>query len=142
MNFYNFKVSRREKSQIINEIKRKLVKKKEILFAFIYGSFHDHSGNLTFRDIDIGVYTKDLDSKRAIYYSLDLSQEFTKSTHFPVEVRVINTAPIPFLFHVIQGELIVNKDDDKCSDFMEDVIRRYLDMKPLLHIASKEAFAA
>jgi len=142
MNFHNFKISRREKSQIINKIKGKLVKKQEILFAFIYGSFHDHSDNLAFRDIDIGIYTKDLDSKSALYYSLDLSQELTKSTQFPVEVRVINKAPIPFSFHVIQGELIVNNDDDKCSDFMEDVIRRYLDMKPLLRIASKEAFAS
>jgi hypothetical protein len=83
-----------------------------------------------------------MDSKTAVYYSLELSHELSKSTGFPVEVRVINSAPIPFLFHVILGKLIVNKNDDPVTGFMEYVMRRYLDMKPLLQTAAKEAFAS
>ena len=137
--YRNFKISRKEKSRIYLILERILSEKNEVLFAFFYGSFNDISDNLPFHDIDIGIYTKGMDPKSAVYYSLELSQELTKSTSLPVDVRVINSAPIPFLFHVIQGKPIVSKDDDALSSFMEHVMRRYLDMKPLLHTATKEA---
>jgi len=138
----SFKISSSVKSQIYSKVEHILSEKNMVLFAFVYGSFNDISDNLPFHDIDIGIYTTGMDSKTAVYYSLELSHELSKSTGFPVEVRVINSAPIPFLFHVIQGKLIVNKDDDAVTGFMEYVMRRYLDMKPLLQTAAKEAFAS
>ncbi|MCK4764843.1 MAG: hypothetical protein KAW12_21775 [Candidatus Aminicenantes bacterium] len=40
-----------------------------------------------------------------------------------------------FLFHVVRGKLIIDKDEEARCDFMERVVRRCLDMKPLLHRA-------
>ena len=142
MEFQSFRISQEEKERIREELTQIVSKQEEVLFAFIFGSFQDSAGNMPFRDIDIGVFIKDTDPKEAVYYALDLSRQLSSSISYPVDVRIINEASIPFLFHVIQGKLIVNKDDDLTSDFMENVIRRYLDMKPLLHIAAKEAFAS
>jgi len=41
---------------------------------------------------------------------------------------------------VVQGELIIDKDEDSRCEFMERVVRHFLDMKPLLHRAIKEAY--
>lgn len=142
MDFRSFQISRKEKERIRGELTQLISKQEEVLFAFIFGSFQDPSGNSPFQDIDIGIFTKEMDPKKAVYSALDLSRQLSRSISYPVDVRIINKAPIPFLFHVIQGKLIVNKDDDLTSGFMENVIRRYLDMKPLLYIAAKEAFAS
>ena len=142
MEFKNFYISQKEKERIREELTQRISEQDEVLFAFIFGSFQDAAGNMPFRDIDVGLFIKEIGPKEAVYYALDLSQHLSSSVSYPVDVRIINEAPIPFLFHVIQGKLIVNKDDDMTSDFMEKVIRRYLDMKPLLHMAAKEAFAS
>jgi uncharacterized protein len=142
MEFQSFQISQKKKKRVSEELTKMIYKQEEILFAFIFGSFQDAAGNMPFRDIDVGIFVKETGPKEAVYYALDLSQHLSSSVSYPVDVRIINEAPIPFLFHVIQGKLIVNKDDDLTSDFMENVIRRYLDMKPLLHMAAKEAFAS
>ncbi len=142
MEFQSFCISQKEKERIREELTQRISEQDEVLFAFIFGSFEDGAGNMPFRDIDVGIFIKEIGLKEAVYYALDLSQHLSSSISYPVDVRIINEAPIPFLFHVIQGKLIVNKDDDLTSDFMENVIRRYLDMKPLLHMAAKEAFAS
>jgi uncharacterized protein len=142
MEFQSFCISQKEKERIREELTQRISEQDEVLFAFIFGSFQDVAGNMPFRDIDVGIFIKEIGLKEAVYYALDLSQHLSSSISYPVDVRIINEAPIPFLFHVIQGKLIVNKDDDLTSDFMENVIRRYLDMKLLLHMAAKEAFAS
>ncbi len=142
MEFQSFCISQKEKERIREELTQRISEQDEVLFAFIFGSFQDVAGNMPFRDIDVGIFIKEIGLKEAVYYALDLSQHLSSSISYPVDVRIINEAPIPFLFHVIQGKLVVNKDDDLTSDFMENVIRRYLDMKPLLHMAAKEAFAS
>jgi uncharacterized protein len=138
----DFVLSTEEKNLITEKLTRLISGQDQVVFSFVFGSFSNDFDNNPFQDIDIGIYVKNMDPKTAVHYSLDLSQKLSKALRFPVDVRVVNDAPVPFLFHVIQGKLIVNKDDDITSGFMEHVIRRYLDMKPLLHHAAKEAFAS
>jgi len=61
-----------------------------MVFAFIYGSFNDDSGNLPFLDIDIGVYITGMDKKASFYFSLDLSTRFTSLLKLPVDIRVVD----------------------------------------------------
>lgn len=139
-----FQMSLAEKQQAVETIKNALMPKEEIKFAFVYGSFNDESGesNLPFHDIDVGVYVTDMDEKESVYYGLELSEELTSLVKASVDVRVMNYAPVTFLFHVIRGQLIVDKDEDARCALMERVVCRYLDMKPLLHRAIKEAYSS
>ena len=41
--------------------------------------------------------------------------------------KVLNFADAPFLYHVIQGGLLVDEDEDIRCGFMEGVIRHYLE---------------
>ncbi len=131
-----------KKRQVVEDLIGAMSAKKEIIFAFIYGSFNDYTDNLPFRDIDVGVYVSGMGKKDSFYYSLDLSEQLSTLTQLPVDVRILNFAPISFLFHVIRGELIIDKDEDSRCSFMERVVRHYLDMKPLLRRSIKEAFAS
>lgn len=135
-----FSSSIEKKRQAVEDIQSALSNKEESVFAFIYGSFIDYSDNLPFRDIDVGVYATGMGRKDSIYYSLDLTEELSALVHLPVDVRILNFAPVSFLFHVIRGELIIDKDEDTRSSFMQWVVRHYLDMKPLLLRSIKEAF--
>ena len=139
--FSYYRMSRQEKQQVVERLKHELFLLTEVVFAFIYGSFNDDPGNLPFHDIDVGVYITGMDKKESFYYSLDLSARFTSLLKLPVDIRVLNFAPTTFCFHVIRGQLIVDKNEDIRCDFMEWVTSHYLDMKPLYMRAIKEAFS-
>lgn len=139
-----FQMSPAQKQQTVQTLKKILSPRKEIKFAFIYGSFNEYTGeeNLPFHDIDVGVHVSDMKEKESVYYALDLSEHLSSSIKVPVEVHVLNFAPVTFLYHVIRGQLIIDNDEDARCEFMERVIRHYLDMKPLLSRSIKEAFAS
>jgi len=109
----------------------------EVLFAYAFGSFLDP---LPIHDIDIGVYTADVDKKTSTAYALDLAEELSGRLKLPVDVRVLNFAPLPFCYHVIRGKLLFEKDEDARSAFIERTVRGYLDIEPLLRKGLKEAF--
>ncbi len=136
-----FQMSPAQKQQAVETIKNTLKSEKDIQFAFIYGSFHDEDGdNLPFRDIDVGVYVTSMDKKESVYYGLELSERLSSLIKVPVDVRVVNFAPITFQFHVVRGQLIIDNNEDARCTFMEHVARHYLDMKPLFLRAIKEAY--
>ena len=137
-----YTVSQARKQRIEKDIIKILSVKKEVRFAFLFGSFNDgtEENPLPFHDVDVGVFLKGLDKKESVFYSLDLAEELSISAGVPVDVRVLNYAPVTFLFHVVRGKLIIDKDEEDRGDFMEHVVRHYLDMEPLFHRAVKEAY--
>lgn len=139
--FSYYRMSQQEKQQVVERLKHELFSLTGVVFAFIYGSFNDDSANLPFHDIDVGVYITGMNKKESIYYSLDLSARFTSLLKLPVDIRVLNFAPTTFCFHVIRGQLFVDKNEDVRCEFMERVTCHYLDMKPLYMRAIKEAFS-
>ena len=50
-------------------------------------------------------------------------------------------APVSFHFHVLRGECILSRNDCLLGDVIEDTVRRYLNIAPLLRRSTKEAFA-
>lgn len=137
-----YRLSPAKKMQVVETIKNLLSALPEVRFAFLFGSFNDDSEEnpLPFHDIDVGIFLKDAAGKQSVYYALDLSEKLSSLVHLPVDVRVLNFAPVTFLFHVVQGRLLDDKDEDARCTFMERVVRHYLDMKPLLRRAIKEAY--
>ena len=134
--YYSFSGPKRK--EIMELLKDELSKEEKITFAFLYGSFLDES---PFRDVDLGIFVKDPELLSPLY-EFQLESRLRESTGnlFPIEVRIINKAPVTFLYHVIKGELIFCRDDDFCSDFMEIVAKKYSDLKHFLDHYSKEAY--
>ena len=109
----------------------------EITFAYLYGSF---AGNLPFHDIDLGIYTIGIKDEESTSYGLALSQELSKKVRVPVDVRVLNFAPVLFVYHVIRGNLIFDRNEALRVPVIERTVQKYLDLKPMIHKSIKEAF--
>jgi predicted nucleotidyltransferase len=135
----HFHLDKKKKSSLIKEISKVLDSRKEILFAYIYGSFLEE-GN--FRDIDIAVDVGDINEKTDFVYEENLEKDLKKSLsiNIPVDVRVINRSPISFKYQVLKGRLIVNHNEEKRVDFTVHTVSRYLDLESVLSYYQKEAF--
>lgn len=106
-----------EKQRLSDRIVALLSKKEDILFAYVYGSFL-HG---TFRDIDVGVFLQD-DSRGAadpLRYETALELELEDSAGVPIDVRILNAAPLPFAYSVLQtGEVLFSRDEKARCDFV------------------------
>lgn len=130
------KISQTEKQLIESRIKNALIKRPEIVFAYIHGSF---TKQVDFKDIDVAVYLKDVPSS-LLQYELALETELMGAVaHYPVDVRVLNGSPLSFKYHVIkEGTLLMVRDDDMRADFQEATLSGYFDFAPYRTMYVKE----
>ncbi|MDY6951838.1 MAG: nucleotidyltransferase domain-containing protein [Thermodesulfobacteriota bacterium] len=130
-----------KRGKIVETIKAVLESKPNVVFAFLHGSFLSESA---FRDIDVGVFLASEDHSGDLDIELGLSQELEDSLDagFPVEVKIVNKAPLSFRFHTIRGQLLFARDEDILVDFMTTTAKHYLDFAPLRHRYIKEAMAS
>lgn len=128
-NFKIFTLTSQEKENIIYIIKEELQKKEEIIFAYIFGSFVDPEMTF-FRDIDLGIYIgKDIIlEEQFIDYSMNLSliiEGVIKK--YPVDVIILNNAPLSLSYRIIQSKLLFCKNEDFWVDFITKTLLMYHD---------------
>jgi len=126
-----------ERERIISRITGILKNRKEVAFAYIFGSFVEGE---PFHDVDVGLYLSETPKERFNESSLILSQNLSRELEIPVDVRILNLAPLSFLYHVIRGKFIIEKDEETRVRVVEQTIQRYLDLKPIIWKGIKEAF--
>jgi uncharacterized protein len=132
-----FQLDGEERTRFIQRLTEQLQSHHEIVFAYLFGSFAD---GVSFHDVDVGVYLSNIRKEESTYYSLDLAHILSKELQIPVDVRVLNFAPVSFLFHVIRGLSILERDEEIRSHFVEQILESYFDMMPMLKRGIKEAF--
>jgi predicted nucleotidyltransferase len=113
-----------ERTEAQAKLKELLEPREEIIFAYLHGSFVE---GLPFNDIDLAVYVDQSKVPDTFDYEMDLSVKLTMALHFPVDVRVLNDAPLGFQHSVLQGEAILVRDEEVLTDFIERVAREYMD---------------
>ena len=76
-------------------------------------------------------------------YEYTLSQQIKDvlNASFPVEIKVVNDAPLSFCFHVIRGNLLLTRDEDSLVDHMVCIAMTCLDIAHLRHYYMMEAMA-
>ena len=115
-----------------------LVQQRDVSFAYVLGSSLTEPA---FHDIDVAVYLSDpAQDHRA--RALELAEDLTRELEMPVDVQPLNHAPISFVFHALRGRLLFSRDDERLATTIEDTVRRYLDVEPLIRHATREAFAS
>jgi uncharacterized protein len=114
-----------EKEMIRSRIAKILEGREEILFAYLYGSFRQGA----FRDIDVAVYLRDEGTiRRTVAYETSLEQQLEKEIRIPADVRVLNGAPLTFVYSVIRtGEVILSRNEGVRSDVVCRVLTEYHD---------------
>lgn len=97
----------------------------EIMAAYIFGSF---VGQDIFGDIDIGILLSVDELAQPLAYELNIENLLEKEIELPVDVRVLNGAPLSFQQNVIRkGLLIVDKDPNRRAAFEGNVRKQYFD---------------
>ena len=116
-----------QKESILEDIASSLKRHDEIVLAYVFGSFIHCD---TFSDIDIAVLTdEDIDS--CLDFEFNLEIEIEDIVNYPMDVRVINNAPLSFCHNVIRhGRVILERDADMRSDFMGRILKEYFDFAP------------
>jgi predicted nucleotidyltransferase len=134
-----YQLNHEERKQRVEQLRAILEKQDPIAFAYLYGSFAE---NLPFHDIDVGVYAEGIGEQETTSYSIRLSEMMSSELGLPVDVRVLNFAPVTFLYHVFRGNLIHEKNELIRSQVMERTVQKYLDLRPILYRGMKEAFTS
>jgi uncharacterized protein YutE (UPF0331/DUF86 family)/predicted nucleotidyltransferase len=118
---------REERQRIAQRLATELEGDGNVAFAYLYGSFLDST---PFHDIDVGVYLDNVRVVRTTARDLDLAQRLSDTARMLVDVRILNVAPVSFLYHVLRGQLLFCRDDAGLAEVMEQAISRYLDIAP------------
>ncbi|MCX8095002.1 MAG: nucleotidyltransferase domain-containing protein [Caldisericia bacterium] len=128
-----------EKKKIFTKLRGILLRKKEIEFAYIFGSF---ISNTPFEDIDIGIYLKKdlLDKINKLDYIIELGIILeNKLKGFKIDLVILNDLEFTFLYHVFkEGKLLFSRNKEKYYDFLIYVIDNYLDYKEYRDYIIKE----
>jgi hypothetical protein len=128
-----------ERQRIKQYLAVELANDRSVAFAYLYGSFVERQ---PFHDIDVGVYLENGRADHVTVTALDLAQRLSERARMPVDVRILNVAPVSFLYHVLRGQLVFCRDDAVLAEVMERTVSRYLDIAPLVRRGIQEAFAA
>ena len=100
---------------------------EEITVVYLFGSFA--TGEF-YSDIDIGIVTK-VNPVKALKFELDLEIRLEKIVGCPVDVRVLNYAPLSFCQNVIrQGTVIIDYNPDYRADYEGRILKQYFDFAP------------
>ncbi len=124
---------------LVRRLKAELEEEPAVAFAYLHGSLLDSDA---VHDVDVGLYLRESDAERGPAVASALSARLSSIAGLPVDVRVLNEAPLSFVYHVLRGRLLLCRDEDLLTSKLEDIARRYLDLAPLLYQGTKDAFAA
>jgi predicted nucleotidyltransferase len=123
------------RDRLIAHLEAALSCRTDVVFGLIFGSFVDRDA---FRDVDLGIWTTE---SAGPCVDVDLAAVLSGELDLPIDVRRLNDASVPFLFHALRGRAIAVRDERRLADLMERTARDYHDRAPLLRLATREAFA-
>lgn len=128
---------------------RCLAEKEEILFAYLLGTFLTRND---FEDIDVGIFIdpQKLPGIDTLRYELELAVEMEKhlkpgeifKRYIPMDIKVINDAPVTFRYSVSAGKLLFSKDENIREEFVCRTWQEYFDFQYVLDTYYREVVDA
>jgi len=121
----------------VQELKDQLTGRKDIIFAYLHGSFVQGE---EFQDVDVAVFLADGAPRSTddIEYEISLSLRLEKELGLPVDVKILNNAPLSFRYHASRGTLLLTRDESVRESFLNRTWGEYFDFLPLSRIYAEE----
>lgn len=114
-------MSQNDRQKIAEKIKKILFSEKEVVFAYVFGSFLDSP---SFRDIDVGIYINNIAKENVFDKELEMAKKISEACGLSVDyidVKILNFAPSHFLNNIFKnGTLIFYKNKKRLSDRIEE----------------------
>jgi predicted nucleotidyltransferase len=129
-----------DREQLRSRLARDLDVRPEILLALLHGSFEQGQ---RFRDVDVVVWLDParLSRDERFRVALDLSVELQLTLGHPVDVRVLNDAPLGFRYHALGGSPLVVRDQEFLAELRARTWDEYLDFQPFARRYLREALS-
>jgi hypothetical protein len=115
------------KDKIISQISEIISQKEEIVFAYLHGSIIAQE---IFDDVDVAVYVKEEKVWHVVDYEIEIALDIERKLKIPVDVKVLNFAPLAFKYHALCGRLLFSRNEDKREKFMCKTWKQYFDFVP------------
>ena len=127
-----------DREQIVGGLKRELGARPEIVLALLHGSFPQ---GRAYRDIDVAVWLDPgrLSPDERFRYALDLSVQLHLRLGCPIDVRVLDDAPLAFRYHALRGRPLVVRDERFLDELRARTWDDYLDFQPFARQYLREA---
>ncbi|QOJ78912.1 nucleotidyltransferase domain-containing protein [Infirmifilum lucidum] len=130
-----YRLDWREREALMEKLRDRVSADGGIVFAYVHGGFLRRE---FFRDVDVAVWIRD--EGEAFQYAVDFSVRLEEELGLPVDVQVLNEAPLPFKFHVFTGgRLIFSRDEELRLRILEGAVKEYLDFKFLTSLIARLA---
>ncbi|MBO3842741.1 MAG: nucleotidyltransferase domain-containing protein [Candidatus Brockarchaeota archaeon] len=125
--FKYLKMNREEKERLLKRLGETLKNTGGVLFAYVYGGFVER---MVFRDVDVAVWVEN--PREAFKYEVDLSARLEADLGVPVDIHVVNEAPLPLKHTVFTGgRLLFSSDEETRVRIVDETIRQYADLRIL-----------
>lgn len=124
------RLSNPDKARVKRVLSRLLAQREEIRFACLLGSFLERRD---IRDLDLAVWVDfaKLPPDGVLEYELRLSAWLEPEVRLPVDVKVLNDAPLSFRYAATGGISLLVRDEEEWFSFREQTWRDYFDFAPL-----------
>jgi hypothetical protein len=131
-------MSAEQKDRLTRELQELLHGRSEILFVLLHGPFL--AGN-PFRDVDLALYVEPRLIGGATFreYEIDLGVRLSETVGLPVDVRVLNDAPVAFRYHALKGAVLFVREADRLDEFRARTWGDYCDFAPFARQYLREA---
>lgn len=114
-------LSQNERRKVADKIKQTLLADKEVVFAYIFGSF---ISSPSFRDVDVGIYLKNISKEEIFEKEVEMSKKIADACGLPIDfidAKIINFAPSHFLNNIFKSGMILFARD---GEFLSEMIER------------------
>jgi predicted nucleotidyltransferase len=119
----------RDRQALTEALRRHLEARPGIVFAMLHGSF---LAGGPYRDIDVAVWVTPAHRPDTGWqrHAIDLGAELTVALDAPIDVQVLNEAPLAFRYHALCGQLLVVRDEEFFHTLRERTWDDYFDFLP------------
>ena len=127
LEFRYWRLGRGERRELLRLLRGRLKSVGGIVFAYVHGGFVERE---YFRDVDVAAFVRD--ASEAFSYAVDLSARLESDLGIPVDVHVLNEAPLPFRHRVFtEGALLLSRDEGLRLRIVDLTLREYFDLRKL-----------
>lgn len=128
------RISQQGKERIRQILRDQLLQREEVRFAYLFGSFVLEG---SFSDIDVAVFVspESLQQSDPLNLSFSLADVLEQAVRLPVDVVVLNTAPLSLQFEATRAQLLMERDREEVAEFVEGVTLRWWDTEGLRYAA-------
>lgn len=126
--------TQKERKTIRQTLRERLLECEQVRFAYLFGSFTLKG---SFEDIDVAVYVapETLQYMDTLALSFDIADILERAVGLPVDVVILNTAPLALQFEAARGEPLMARCWEELADFAEQVTLRWWDTEGLRYAA-------